>query len=358
MTRSGRVLVTLATLFAILATFAVWADRQLFDDDDWSDTSSALIEDTAIRGEIAAFLVDELFAGGDVERQLESLLPPRAAGLAGPMATGLREVAERGAARLLARPRSQHLWEQASKRAQAALVELVEGSGPAGGDVELDLHELLVAIQQQTGAGGQLARALPADAGRTTILRADELNAARDVVDLFQKLVVVLAALAFALCAAALGLARGRRREALRSCGLGLVAAGSVVLLGRALAGDALVDALADSAAVQPAVDAAWRIGTSLLAEMATAVIGYGIVIVVAAWLAGPTRRARGVRGVLAPHLREAHVAYGAVAILVLLLLAWDPAPATHRVVPMLVFTALLAVGVEVLRRQVAGEAR
>jgi integrase len=37
-----------------------------------------------------------------VEARLEAILPPRTAGLAGPAATGLREVAEKGTARLLA----------------------------------------------------------------------------------------------------------------------------------------------------------------------------------------------------------------------------------------------------------------
>ena len=356
MPRTSRVLVALASLLAVLAIFAVWADRQLLDDGAWDDTTAALIQDPAIRAEVAGFLVDELFAGEDVVAQLEAVLPPRAAGLAGPAATGLREVAERGTARLLARPRVQELWQRATARAHAAFVRLVDGKGAAGEAVTLDLHDLLAAIQARTGAGGRAAAALPADAGRITVLPGGRLKAARDLVDLLDAVAIVLGLLVLGLYTAAVALARERRREALRACGAGLVAAGAAVLIGRALAGTAIVDALTSSDAVRPAADATWTIATSLLAEIATAVIGYGTVVVIAAWLAGPTRVATRARRALAPQLREARLAYGGAAVLVLLLLAADPLPATHHVVPMLVLCALLALAVRALRRQCARE--
>ena len=44
------------------------------------------------------------------------------------------------------------------------------------------------------------------------------------------------------------------------------------------------------------------------------------------------------------------------MAAIVLLLLAWDPVPATGKVVPVILLIALLAYGVETLRRQAARE--
>ncbi len=42
--------------------------------------------------------------------------------------------------------------------------------------------------------------------------------------------------------------------------------------------------------------------------------------------------------------------------MIVLLIVAWGPTPATRSLVPMLVLTALLALGIEALRRQTARE--
>jgi hypothetical protein len=90
--------------------------------------------------------------------------------------------------------------------------------------------------------------------------------------------------------------------------------------------------------------------------EAASAAIGYGVVLVSASWLAGHTRPAVAARRGMAPFLRERAYAYGALAVIVLLLLNWGPTPATRRLLPALVLIALLVAGLEALRRQTARE--
>jgi hypothetical protein len=77
----------------------------------------------------------------------------------------------------------------------------------------------------------------------------------------------------------------------------------------------------------------------------------YGVVLVFAAWLAGRTSWAVATRRTLAPYLREPRIAYGALAVIALILLAWGPTPALRRPLPALILIALLALGVEALRR-------
>src|SRR3954447_15025904 len=89
-------LVVVASVLAFLATFSLWANRQLVDTDNWTDTSTKLLEDREIRDQISIFLVDQVYANVDIEAQLRQALPPRAAPLAGPAAGGLKEVAQRG----------------------------------------------------------------------------------------------------------------------------------------------------------------------------------------------------------------------------------------------------------------------
>jgi hypothetical protein len=83
----------------------------------------------------------------------------------------------------------------------------------------------------------------------------------------------------------------------------------------------------------------------------------YGIVIVVAAWLAGPTSSAVGIRRALAPTLRDHPVrVYGTAAVLYLLVLLWGPTPALRQPIPILIIAALLALGIELWRRQTMRE--
>ena len=354
------VLIVVASLITFLAIFAVWANRQLLDTDNWTDTSTQLLEDDDVKEQLSIFLVDELYANVDVTARIEAVLPPRAASLAGPAAGGLKGAFEQGIESLLGRPRAQQLWEEANRRAHARFLQVVEDEGEfvstEGGDVTLDLKSMLEASQEQTGVGGRLAERLPDDAAQLTVLRSDELELAQDVVKLMKTLAWVLLGLALGLYALAIFLARGWRREALRATGIGFAFAGATVLVIRSFAGGTLADELAGTDSVKPAIEATWSIGTSLLQEAAAATLAYGIVIFLAAWLAGPTGLALTFRRALAPYLRDPRYAYGGLAAIILFLLAWGPTPATRKPLGILFLIALLAAGVETLRRQTARE--
>ena len=105
---------------------------------------------------------------------------------------------------------------------------------------------------------------------------------------------------------------------------------------------------------IEPTVEATWDISTSLLVQAATASIAYGVVIVLAAWLAGPTHAAVRTRDRLHPLLSSPRLAYGSVAALVLLLVAWGPTPATQKPLGVLLLIVLLVGGMRALRHQVA----
>jgi hypothetical protein len=353
-------LVVVAAVLAFLAIFALWANRQLLNTDNWTDTSTQLLENDEIREQTADYLVDQLYANVDVTARLEQALPPRADGLAGPAASGLRDLATRVTRGLLERPRVQQLWEEANRRAHARFLNIVEGGGPVvsteEGDVTLDLKELLGQTESRVGIGGRAESKLPADAAQLTIVRSDQLDFAQDLVDLLKALEIVLVVLSLALFALAVYLARGWRRQALRATGIGFLAAGVAALVARTVAGGAVVDALASTEAIRPAAEATWGIGTSLLTQAAVAAIAYGVVIVAAAWLAGPTGSAIATRRALAPYLREPAYAYGALGVIVAVIVWWGPTPATRQALPLFVLIGLLVLGLEVLRRQTARE--
>jgi hypothetical protein len=336
-------LIVIASLLAFLAIFAIWANRQLLNTDNWARTSSELLDKKSIRTQVAGFLVDQLYANVDVQSDLEQvfrevLTPERASVLAGPAAGGLRGLAEDATNRALQRPVPQRVWEEANRRAQLRLLEAIEGGGDvlstSGGDVTLDLKALLGQTESNLGVGGRVEQRLPDSASQIVLLHSNQLALAQDVVWLLKTLAIVLVVLALALFALAVYLARGRRRDALRACGIGLLFAGAGALVAAALAGNVVVNALATTESVRPAAEDAWDVGTSLLGQAAGATIAYGVVIVIAAWLAGPTRWAVATRRQLAPYLREPRWAWGAFGVVVLALLAWAPTPAFRQAIP------------------------
>ena len=353
-------IVVVATVIGLLGVFSIWAERQLLETDTWVETSTELLEEPAIQQALAGYLVDELYANVDVEAEIASLLPKDVALLAGPAAGGLRQVADQVALKALESPKVQGLWADANFSAHEVFVQIIEGGGPnvstEGGNVTLDLTSIVAEISSELGLPGDLASKLPADAAQLEIIRSDELGAVQDGVDFFQTLNVVLVVLFLALYAAALFLAGERRRETLRAIGYGLVAIGVIVLVARNAAGNAVVSSLTSNVADEPAADAAWQVSTSGLSDAGGALILYGLAIILSAWLVGPTSVATRLRGAMAPYARQPRVAYGGLAVLLILLFWWSPTEATTRLVPSLILIALLVLGTEVLRRRVIAE--
>ena len=113
---------------------------------------------------------------------------------------------------------------------------------------------------------------------------------------------------------------------------------------------------LAPSTAVQPAVQDAWDILTSQLRDGGFTFLGLGVILLVALWLAGPSPSGVSTRRWLAPYLARPEIAYGVAGGLFLALLWWSPTVQTTRVPLMLAAALVLALGVELLRRQTARE--
>ena len=117
------------------------------------------------------------------------------------------------------------------------------------------------------------------------------------------------------------------------------------------------VNTLATTEAVRPAASAAWSIGTSVLVDVAGALIFLGVLVVLAGMLGGGAHWARATRRSLAPYLRDrADIVFGVVLVVLLILFAWGPIEATQQLTGILLITVLALFGTQMLRRQAALE--
>jgi len=355
------VLFALGTLVVLVGSLTVWVNRQALDTDSWVDTSTNLLEDDEVRMALSVYIVDQLYASADPQEVLEERLPDNLQGLAGPIAGALRQPAVEGVDRFLQRPRVQDLWETANRVAHEELLAVLEnetrGNVTTGeGTVTLNLRTLVVNIGMELGFGDELDARLPEDVGQIEILQSDQLEAAQNGVKAIKWLSWLVILIALACYTGAVWLARGRRGM-LRNVGAGLFLVGILLLVIRRLVGNYVVDALSSGESVRDAVGDTWIIGTSLLAEVAWALIIYGLVILLGTWLAGPMRWATRARGAIAPTLRDRPgVAWGVLAALYLLLVLWAPVPALENWPGILLLGALVALGFEAFRRVAIGE--
>ena len=355
------VLLTLITILTAVAIVAIWANRQLLNADNWAQTSTSLLQNPTIRTATANYLVNQLYANVDVSGQVEAALPARLKPLADPISGALRSAAVSGVELALSQPLVQNAWRTVNRAADRQLITIVNGGGRVvsvnGGKVTLNLRNVLNDVAGQLGISADLGSKLPPAAAELVVLRSDQLKLVQDIGQGVSGLALTLYIVVPLLCIATLALAVGRRRRTLLNIGVAGVIAGLVVILFRSLIVTNVADSLVTDASLRPATRAVVSIATTLLTQVAGAVILIGAVVIVCAWFAGPSRVTVPARRWLAPHVR-AHPAgtFLVVTAIVLIVFIWQPIPSTGEPIGMLVYAILAAVGTEALRRQLDRE--
>ena len=359
-------LFAVATILLFVSSLTVWAKRQLLDDQAWANSSTQLLANDEVRGAIAQKLSDGLFAQIDVEAQLRERLPPRSQAAAAPLAAALQNnVGPAAADRLLQRPRVQTLWQNANKRAHAAVLRVLEGKdlGPNGnistanGEVTLDLRPAITQLATRLGIEDKLKANADPTAGQIVIMKSDQLGAAQTAVKILKALSSLLLIAVFALYALAIYLAQGRRRWLLGATGASLVFVGLLIASLRRFVGGVVVDSLVKTQANKHPVSVIWGIETSVLRDIGILLVVYGALVLIATALAGPNRPALAFRRWLAPIFRHHPVAVWATGIGVfLLLIAVGPRAGNRQLVGLAILAVTAAIAIEALRRQTLRE--
>jgi hypothetical protein len=355
-----RVLLWGTTVLAVLAIFAVWASRELLNPNNWSDTSTKLLQNQTVRETTATYLIDQLYANVNVENEIKARLPKELQALAGPVAGGVRTVGTEVAKRLLESPRVQELWRHANRTADQAFVNIVNGHKGSltleNGQVTLDLAPVVAELTKRLGLPNVSSK-LPPSVAHLKILKSNQLSFVQDVGKALKGLALLLTILVPLLYALTIFLARGYRRRMLMSVGIAAVFVGVVVLVARTVVISRVTDSLVKTESVRPAAHSALSIATLRLSEIAGAFIFIGVPLIAAAWFAGPSAVAVRGRRAIAPFLRERpDWTYGITAVVMGLIFIWDPIPATGKLAGIIVFLALAFLGTYLLRRQTAEE--
>jgi hypothetical protein len=354
-------LVILGSVLAFLSVFAIWTERQALNTDDWVNTSGRLLQNATIREAVGEYLVDQLYENVNVRKEIEKKLPDDISEIAGPAASGLRQVGGDLTEKVLETTTAQGLWEDANQTAHEQLLAVLENKKEAvsteEGTVSLNLGSLLTNLTKQVGIGEDLAEKLPPDAAQIEILHSDELQTAQNIAVAIKGLALLLSILTFAAFGLAIYISRDGRWVTVLYCGIGLVAAGLMVIVARHVAGGIVVDQLVKTQNVKPAAEATWSIATSLMISIASTVIVVGILFALAGWLASPTASARGTRRFFAPALREwTAFVYAGLAIVVCIYFLSSPTQGLRTFVTTLIIAGMAALGIHELRKQTEDE--
>ncbi len=357
-------MLALAAVVGAFAIAAIWANQQLLDTRSWVAVSGRVLDSPEVRQRVAAFLVEELV--DEAEGRLSAAGEDE---IAAEVVPQLRRRGPGLAEQVIASPPFRVVWLRANRSAHAALLRVLDEEGPSEGAVVVNLtpalRELADSLNEtelaETLEAGDLGSLIEPGSARIEVLEADELDQAQDAVRAIRSLPVPATIATLALFALALLLGRAALARTCFGVGLSLAAAGGLALLARLLAGHEVVDALLAGNADREAAEAAWRIATSTVVDLAVGAICLGGLIALFAALAGRSTAAAGLRRGLAPLLRTPLAALFTLAIVVLvflLLLAWAPIAALETPLGALLFAAVFAAGAVAVGRKAIGEER
>lgn len=277
------VALVLATLAGTVAIGTIWANKQLLSTGSWVNVSGRLLESKEVRHRIAEFLGEELTA--QTAAQLDAAGQEGVAELVVPK---LRARQTELAERVMRTRRFKTVWRHANRIGHRALLRVLDEEAGAAEGVVVNLTPALrqlAGVLEEGGLASEfgvtgLGEMVEPGAARIKVLEARELKDAQDVVRVVRHLTAPAVILALALYALAIYLGRRRLSRTFLGVGLALAATGGLSLLLRALAGNEIVDRLVSGDADRAAADAAWRIATSKIADLAGVAIGLGAVVV------------------------------------------------------------------------------
>ncbi len=242
------ILVVLAVVMVPVATVAIWANRNFLDTERFVDRTDSVVEDPQVQELITTRVTSNVMALIDPQAFFEQALPERGRLLAIPLTNALRGFVRDRVQRFVGSDTFERLWTAALTVAHRTAVEVLRNEGGSrlarDGTVELNLIPVVDAVlarianaspeilgrqvdlpqvsvgELPTVAIDRLERALGVQLdrgfGQVTVYDKRKLDAAREAVALFDRLVVILPILGVLLAAGALWVSPRRRRTLLQ----------------------------------------------------------------------------------------------------------------------------------------------
>jgi hypothetical protein len=301
--RVGRTLLVIGAVLAPITMSSIFVRNIVLDTDRYVETVSPLGSDPAIRAASVSRVTDTLMEAIDVQSVVAERLPASLQVISGPVEAAIRTMVSDTTEQILASDRFAGLWDAANRLAHANIRSLLTESKVIelpNGRLVIDLTAVVAEVRAALVDRG-LDFFAPIPITQLTagleLFDAEQLESARTAVRIMQAVVWVLIVVTLGCFVGAIVLAADRRR-AVAHVGIAL-AIGSALLIttlniGRSVSLGSLSDGVDPDAA-----GAAFDILTRFLRQGVRTAFGLGLVLVLGAWVAGPSSLAVRLRGIV-----------------------------------------------------------
>ena len=296
-------LIVIASVLLPLAGVTVWVRNVVLDRSRYVETIAPLAKNQAVREAVARRVSTELAATLDVDKRAARALPQKARFLAAPIAAGAQLLVQTTALKILESPAFAQTWRLANQRAHDQIVSVLTGRHGtavtnADGTVVLNLRPLAVAVAKRLAA---LGVGVPKNVGvsrinaRFVLVDSKDLASVQDYAKLLDRLGWALPLLAVILYGLAVLAAPDRRKGVLR-VGIGITLAMVMSLFAYRFARTSYLDGLPSTVQSTAAAAAIFDTVTRFVHRGLQAMVVIGLLVVLCAWMLGPSRPAEALR--------------------------------------------------------------
>ncbi|MEV7961868.1 hypothetical protein [Oerskovia paurometabola] len=309
------VLLVLAGVLMLGSVLARYVRAEILDTDKYVATVTPLGSDPAIQAEISTQVSDAILERIDLETVTAQALatltqnveqvPAQVQALAPLLASQGESFVRSTVDRMVTSPTFEELWIVANRQAHKNLVAVLTGerdtaiTADANGQVTLSLGPMIDEVSKRLSARGfTFVESLPSIDPQFVLFTSQDVVKAQRAVAFLNTAANVLPWLSLLVAAGAVWAApRGRRRRAVVLAGVAYVVAMAILAVGITV-GRSLYLSAVPSDVLSPS--AATALIDAVLVPLRTslrAVFAFGVVVVLAAYLTGPSRSAVAVRG-------------------------------------------------------------
>ena len=299
--------ITCAVLAAIVlpvAVLTVWARNTALDTDEYVATVAPLAEDEDIQEAVSFRVTEAVAEAADFRAIAEDALPEEAQVLAGPIEAGAERLIAEVVSSLVATSEFAVLWEDTNRLAHENLVPLLKGDGSdlvdtADGRVVLKLGSVAqdAVDRLDDRLGTDLAPQIPAEDldAEFVLIDSSELAKVQTLVRWFDSLSWFWVIMWLGLFVGVVLFAE-QRRSGVRRLGLAVVIPMVLALLAYAWVRDQYLTGLPDDVHNPDAAAAVFDILTRFVLRAFRALLVLGVLVMVGAWVTGPSSSAAKVR--------------------------------------------------------------
>ena len=294
----------IGAIFLPIAVITVWTHNTLLDTDEYVATVAPLAEDENIQEAISFRVTEQVAEAADFKSIAQDALPPNAQVLAAPIEAGAKNLIAETVEKALATPQFADLWEASSRQSHEALLPLIEGRstdliGTEEGRVVLKLgsvaEDALGRVDEAMNT--TLVTQIPPEQleAEIVLIESKELAQAQGLARFITRMSWLSLILAVAFLAGAFFLSENRR-VGVRRLGLAIAVPMVLCVLAYAWARSQYLAGLPSDVHNPAAAEAVFDILTAFLLRAFRAMLVLGALLVIGAWVAGPSSAAAKVR--------------------------------------------------------------